>query len=244
MRDHRPDFEFNFCGDGIAVLRNVDFLFEPDFERSNRRAIQTADGEDWGIQWRLHTCIWAARNALRLEGDFVECGVGRGFMSTGIMEFLDWDNCNRQFYLLDNFSGIVEELCTETELKQITAEFGSVEGKNKSYAKFYATSFEAVRDNFAEWNNVNFVKGTIPATLTGLNIDKVAYLHIDMNSVAPEMAAIEFFWPKMATGSCVVLDDYAFPGYQLQYTAWNEWGQQNGVPVLTLPTGQGLIIKI
>lgn len=87
------------------------------------------------------------------------------------------------------------------------------------------------------------MRGAIPATLRDVSIDKVAYLHIDMNCVMPEMEAIEFFWPRLSTGACVVLDDYAYFGYHLQLAAWNDWGARNGSPILTLPTGQGLIVK-
>ena len=159
------------------------------------------------------------------------------------MEILDWNALNREFYLLDTFSGVVEELCTEAEIEKFTREDGGVKGHNEAFEGFYAESYESVRKNFQEWSNVTFVKGAVPHSLKDLEIDKVAYLHIDMNSVIPEMEAINFFWPRLSIGSCVVLDDYAFPDYELQYGAWNEWGRSNNVAILTIPTGQGLIIK-
>jgi hypothetical protein len=41
----------------------------------------------------------------------------------------------------------------------------------------------------------------------------------------------------------VVLDDYAFRGYERQKAAMDEFARQVGIEILTLPTGQGLIIK-
>ena len=232
----------NYYSDGMAVLKNTSFVAEADYQRGYERACKSV-GEDWGIYWRFHTCLWAAKKAMQLDGVFVECGVGKGFMSSGIMEALRWNEQDRQFYLFDNFTGVVEDLCTDDERSQMTSVYGGVDAHNKAYAMYYADSYEAVRENFAEWNNVTFVKGTIPETLRDINIERVAYLHIDMNCVMPEMEAIKFFWSKLTPGACVVLDDYAFPGYQLQYEAWNEWGRINGTPILTLPTGQGLITK-
>lgn len=236
------NFQPNYSGDQMAVLKNTTFLADPSFQRGYNRACR-AGGGDWGIHWRFHTCLWAAKNAMSLEGDFVECGVGKGFNSSGIMEALNWNSLDRQFYLFDTFSGVVEELCTEAEKAQMLNEWGGVDAHNRGLATYYAESFESVQRNFSEWKNVNFVRGAIPATLRDVSIDKVAYLHIDMNCVMPEMEAIEFFWPRLSTGACVVLDDYAYFGYHLQLAAWNDWGARNGSPILTLPTGQGLIVK-
>lgn len=236
------DFEYNYCSDQIAVRKHLGFLYDETFTRGYQRACQ-AGGGDWGIHWRFHTCLWAARNGLLLDGDFVECGVGRGFNSSGIMAALDWDDTGRQFYLFDTFTGIVEELCTDEEKAHLLDQWGGVEAHNRGMAQNYAESYESVERNFAEWSNVTLVEGAIPATLKDVAIDKVAYLHIDMNCVVPEIEAIEFFWPKLTTGASVVLDDYAYAGYHLQYNAWNEWAKRNNRAILTLPTGQGLIVK-
>jgi hypothetical protein len=41
----------------------------------------------------------------------------------------------------------------------------------------------------------------------------------------------------------VVLDDYGGPGHILQKHAFDRFADQHGVPLLQLPTGQGLLIK-
>ena len=58
------------------------------------------------------------------------------------------------------------------------------------------------------------------------------------------MEAIRYFWPKLAAGAPVVLDDYAFKGHDLQKQAIDQLGNELGFEVLSLPTGQGLIIKV
>lgn len=75
------------------------------FQRAYRRGVAAA-GQDYQWHWRVHVGLWAAGHAATLEGDFVECGVNRGFLSSAIMEDLDWNNFGRHFYLLDTFSGI------------------------------------------------------------------------------------------------------------------------------------------
>lgn len=64
-----------------------------------------------------------------------------------------------------------------------------------------------------------------------------------MNCAEPEIAAIEFFWPKLETGAIVVLDDYGLNGHINQKIAMDEFARSKGIKILTLPTGQGLIVK-
>jgi hypothetical protein len=41
----------------------------------------------------------------------------------------------------------------------------------------------------------------------------------------------------------VLLDDYAYVGSEDQYAAMNEFAHSHGVMILTMPSGQGLLIK-
>jgi len=71
----------------------------------------------------------------------------------------------------------------------------------------------------------------------------VSFLHIDLNSALPEIASGEYFWEKLTKSSAILLDDYAYPGFETQKTAWDSFAREKGVKILTIPTGQGLILK-
>jgi hypothetical protein len=64
-----------------------------------------------------------------------------------------------------------------------------------------------------------------------------------MNSAAPEVAALEHFWPKMKPGGFVLMDDYTYLGYEPQHVALDEFARKIGYEILSLPTGQGLLTK-
>jgi len=100
-----------------------------------------------------------------------------------------------------------------------------------------------VAKNFEEWPRVNLVQGQIPEVLTNLNDVRVAYLHVDLNYAAPEVAAMEFFWPRLVPGALILLDDYGFVGCRKQRIAADDWAKSAGVSVLSVATGQGLIVK-
>jgi hypothetical protein len=83
----------------------------------------------------------------------------------------------------------------------------------------------------------------VPDTLELVDTPRVAFLSIDMNNTAPEIAAAEFFWPKLTPGAPVILDDYGWAEHIEQKRAFDAFAARHGVCILSLPTGQGLIVK-
>jgi len=218
--------------DFLMTTHNADFVRDPRFVAAYDRGI-AAVGGDYRFRWRVHVGLWAATRAVRLPGDFVECGVNRGFMSSAIMHYLDWNRLERRFFLLDTFRGLDGELLTDDEKRM-----GKTAGFNN-----YTECFAEVQRNFAEFHNVVLIRGSVPSTLPQADTTAVCYLHIDMNCVAPEVAAINHFWSRLVPGAIVLLDDYGSPGYEPQKHGMDAFARDHGVEVLSIPTGQGMMIK-
>jgi hypothetical protein len=231
----RPDV---YDRDGLRSVHAHAFLHDATFRRAYARGIQAA-GADYGWHWRVHVAVWAASSARTLPGHFVECGVNRGFMASAIMCALDWDALGKTFYLLDTFAGLDERFVSEAE-----KEAGMLESNRQLLGRgFYVRGVESVRENFREWRNVRIVVGAIPETLTQVDADAVAFLHLDMNCAPPEVAAAEHFWDRLVPGALVLMDDYGYVGSHEQRIALDAFAARRGVSVLALPTGQGLIVK-
>lgn len=145
----------------------------------------------------------------------------------------------KTFWLLDTFTGIDRRYVLDGEV-----EIGRME-ENRQLIEvgLYAMAPEPVIANFAEWERVRVIAGPVPETLPQATPEKVAFLHIDMNCAPPEIAAITHFWDRLVPGAVVVLDDYAFHGYPQQHAAMNDFAASRGVRVLSLPTGQGMMLK-
>jgi SAM-dependent methyltransferase len=227
---------YNF--DGLHSWHNHDFMLEPDFLRAYNRGIQAA-GKDYQWYWRVHIGLWVAQTCVGVEGDFVECGVNRGFMSSAIMELLDWDATGKTFYLLDTFSGLDERFVSDIEIQSGVLE----RNKNDLASEFYTSSLDSVRANFSQWANTKIVVGSIPETLDAIILEKIAFLHLDLNCSPPEVATLERLWDKIKVGGMVLLDDYAYRGFHTQKVGIDNWAANMQVHVASLPTGQGLIVK-
>ena len=62
-----------FAGDNlIAFGRNLGFVDDKRFIEAWKAHARTP--AERGVMWRTATVVWAARQALRRAGDFVECG--------------------------------------------------------------------------------------------------------------------------------------------------------------------------
>ncbi len=108
---------------------------------------------------------------------------------------------------------------------------------------FYTFDVDAVRKNFSQWRNCEIIVGAIPETLPRVRSDRIAFLPLDLNCSPPEVAAIEALWDHLAPGAFVLLDDYAYIGYRSQKLGMDAFARECDLAVLSLPTGQGLIIK-
>jgi len=235
----RFDVKRDYAQDGLFTVHNDDFRRDPLFRAAYTRGVEASRGVDPEFDWRVHVGLWAAAMALRLPGDFVECGVNAGFLSSAIMRRLNWATLPRRFFLIDTFSGPVFEQFSDEEVRMGKA---SLARKLLSQGA-YVTGRERAQTNFAEWPNAIVVQGAVPDILPGLGIDTVAFLHVDMNCAYPERAALEHFWNRLSPGALVLFDDYANREYRHQKLVIDNAARRLGAEVLALPTGQGLVLR-
>ncbi len=217
--------------DEILTGHGCHFMGDHHFMRCYNAAVSAGLAVSDKIHWRVHVACWAAARGATLEGDFVECGVYKGFLSRIAMDYVGFGKLPKTFYLMDTYEGLSDKCISAGERE------------NGMKAGGYDPSYEFVVNTFKDYKNVKVIKGTIPDTLSEVTSDKVAYLSIDMNCVIPEIAAAEYFWDKLVPGAVIVLDDYGFDRHIAQKLAFDEFAKKQNISILSLPTGQGLIVK-
>ncbi len=228
-----------YAEDGLFSVHNDEFRRDPAFVAAYQRGVQSSHGIDPALRWRIHIALWAARLALKAPGDYVECGVNAGMVSSAILHDLNWSALPRQYFLIDTFAGpVLDQFSAEERQSGWVALV-----EERVAAGAYVTDIDRVRATFAEWPNAIVVQGTVPEILPSIGPRQIAFLHLDLNCAAPEVAALEYFWSQMAPGAVVLMDDYAHHGVEEQKKAIDRWADRIQVEVLSLPTGQGLIVK-
>lgn len=219
--------------DGLITTHICDFLQDPRFQNAYQAGQKTGSWLGIPVRYRAHLLLWAAQRGTSLEGDFVECGVYTGGFAMAVCTYLNFQSLPKKFFLMDTFSGLVNDQLSEQEKE-----------RNPAFLVPYHDCHQEVLERFKEFPNVVIIRGAIPDALPLCEAEKVAFLSIDMNCAKPEIAAAEHFWDRMVRGAAMILDDYANHDiYVEQRKAFHSFARRKGVEILTFPTGQGLILK-
>lgn len=209
-----------FWGDNlIAFGRNLGFLDDPKF----LTAWQTHATNiiEQGIIWRTAVAYWAARQALRRPGDFIECGCYKGTTARILLDAVDLSD--RRVFLYDIFHH-------------------DADMAHHAMHDHGPELFRQVCERFAAFENVRVIQGAVPDSFAQGLPEKIAFAHIDMNNAPAEIGALEAIEDRLVPGAVILLDDFGAIPYRAQHKAETEWFAKRGVPVLELPTSQGLVI--
>lgn len=216
-----------YAGDNVILFdRSLGFLEDQRFMQAFNSNVQS--DLDQSLILRLNTLVWAAQQVLPVAGDFVECGVYKGFSSAVLADYLDLGKLDKTLYLYDTFEGIPEKYNSENIDAPQYAEPGI---------------HEEVVQRFSKYDNVRIVKGIVPDTFADVVPKKVALLHLDLDSSTAEIAALEVLFDRVSPGGVIVFDDYGWAAYRAQRIAEDEFMAERGYRILEIPTGQGLVIK-
>lgn len=222
---------FTFDADGMATSAIPSFLNRSEFVSAYfRMRVASRAVVDPGLQWRVHQAMWCAANCMKIDGDFVECGTGKGLMMSAVLDSLpNWNTSIKRLLLFDTFSPFGIDPSSGKNLEE-----HGVRGT-------YASSIEEVAQNFSEWQRVELIQGFLPETLAQGNIEKIAFLHVDLNHAPAEVAVVRALWSSIQRGGIMLLDDYA--QVQQQNDAMNQLAQELSFEILTTASGQGIVVK-
>ena len=85
----------------------------------------------------------------------------------------------------------------------------------KLYNEYKAPDIEdPVRRRFQQKDYVVVTKGGVPDILHEIAPDRIAFLHLDMNSPRAETGALEVLFDRISPGGIIVFDDYGWKLYQ------------------------------
>ena len=223
--------EASFMGDEFATTRYVAFMNDEKFKLVYENAYSLIDKESAHMyretrsHWRSHIVIWAAKQAIKIDGDFVECGVHWGFLSKVICDYTNFEQFkNKKFYLVDNWGNPKEEIF---DLK----------------TKYNKDILGKVKERFEKYPNVNFIRGNVPEILNEIPVKKIAYLSIDMNGHIAERATLERYYDIITPGGIIYFDDYGW-GYPKLRKTVDEFFKDKPETLLHFPSGNSIVVKL
>lgn len=178
---------------------------------------------------RCYILAGLARYASFLPGDFAECGVYKG--GTALLLARVLKGSAKRLYLFDSFKGLPLP--------------------NTAHDNFYGDGFftdasaGAVRELLTDYRgSIDIREGWMPDTFVGLEESRYAFVHIDVDLYQSALDCCRFFYPRVVPGGIVLFDEYAFPAARGEKDAVDEFFADRPEAVITLPTGQAMVIKL
>lgn len=238
--------KISFAADGLITSHYYAGKYDMHFQNALKQAKKEFAGKhSLYHEYRIYIACNLMRNILcnRNQPIFIECGVGGGmtlFVYSKWMENLKDEKIQNSFknstYIgIDTFSGVDPTLISPENL---------IKYRFKETA-YLDSDYKKVKQRFSQYKNYVFKQGSIPYIFETEDFPSPDFLHIDMNNQKPEVEALKYFIPNMKPGSIILLDDYAFssPKYALQRMGIDDLLYETTLrTVLTLPSGQGLLV--
>ena len=113
IRDEDRKFQslcYDYDADGMRLLNtNVSFL-DSAFMKAYKVGMHSGHAmggldnisADLHWEWRTFINCWAAKHALQLPGDFIECGTNTGVYALSICHYVSLKNSGKTFYTISH----------------------------------------------------------------------------------------------------------------------------------------------
>jgi hypothetical protein len=182
---------------------------------------------------RCYLLLEMARHVRAIPGDAAECGTRFGKSSLFILTGFGAGSA-KQFEIFDSFQGLSEPGQGDKDEKgEISWTPGDL-----------AVPEDIVRKNLHAYaGRINLHKGWIPSRFSDVADRRFAFVHIDVDLYEPTRDSIAFFYPRTNAGGVIICDDYGSAYCPGAKKAFDEFFHDKPEQVISLPTGQALVIK-
>lgn len=220
-----------FAGDGVIISSPYGGFGELSKlvnESLNTFTSKKIKGYDF-IIWRAHIYSWCAKNACKLNGDFVELGVWYGMHAYHVCKSDFFIKSKKKFHLVDQFGFSEDQASTFS----------------KNVDKYKKPIIDDVKKRFLN-TSAKFHQGMIPQILEKnkkILPKKICFLSMDLNSAKYEKEGFEFLYSRIVPGGFVVIDDYSADGYSDTQKYYDEFCKKNDLFILKTPFPSAIFIK-
>jgi hypothetical protein len=196
------------------------------------------------LKWRHWFIIFSVYYALKFSEishknsntltNLVECGVADGMSA---------------FFILHELSGLKNAYPFKLHLYDSWAPMrkeGLLPQELLHEGHYDNLDLERSKRNLSQFlENIVIHQGYIPESLTADSkspADSIIFVHIDLNSAQPTLAALNFFYPKIVKGGVILFDDYGWREYKDTKEIVDRFFSDKSGIFLKMPTGQAMYI--
>lgn len=172
---------------------------------------------------QLLACVRATRN---VPGAVAEAGVFAGGSARLICEAKG----DRALHLFDVFETLQEEPAIGSPgAAAVRSHFQDLHAREAD-----------VKRTLASYRGVSFHTGVFPETTAAVAHALFSFVHLDLDLEAGTLAALEFFYPRLAPGALLVADDFGSAPIQAAFRAYF---RSRAATIIALPWSQGIVVS-
>lgn len=212
---------YPFSEYGLRWLRDDAF-----FDWYRERVLEPGAAPNYHSADRKHFLRALVPMVRDVPGALAECGTYRGATANLLGAFAS--EHDRRLHLFDSFEGLSAP--------------GEADGDHWSAHDLSGSQqvvLDAVRPTGAD---VALHPGWIPSRFGGVEDERFAFVHIDVDLYQPTIDSLRFFHPRMSPGGVILLDDVGFTTCPGATRAVEEWVAETDEVVVDVPTGQGFVV--
>ena len=198
-----------------------------------------AMGENAGRAARFFNMLQMLQLTRGIAGATAEAGCFRGLASLLMCHSLRFEAAEydgRGHFMIDSFEGLSQPIGKDGDFSKLRHGQGA----------FTRTSRQQCCETLADFPAVEIIQGWIPQAFEQLPEQTYRFAHIDVDLYEPTLDGLRYFYPRLAPGGMIVVDDYGpwpddkWAGCKM---AVEEFCAQQGVPFGHLDTGNAVIVK-
>ena len=132
-------------------------------------------------------------------------------------------------------------MTTTTKLADLKAE-EQLGYSTKNYHDFSNTSIELVMAKMPHKNNIMVRKGWFPESALGLEDETFCFVFIDADLYQPIYEGLHWFYPRLAKGGYIVVDDYNWSDYPGPKKAVHDFSREVGISYIPIPNATSSVV--
>jgi len=193
---------------------------------------------------RFHSLAQLVRHVVAIPGSFAECGCLFGASTFMIARTMTRIGRSDPFHVFDSFEGLSPRTAEDRRLSPNHVDMYGIQARLDAGEPLFRAQLEETKANLAPFPFVHFYPGWIPSRFPEIAAEAFAFVNIDVDLYQPTLDSLRFFYPRLAKGGAIQIDDYNLMDWPGATSAVDEFISANKPGFFyQLPLGGAFLIK-
>jgi O-methyltransferase len=218
---------FQFDETNVALWQRYTPVQDESDDWQTYREFPGTRADKLGKRIRFLSLAQLVRHVRDLPGDFAECGCAAGYSTYMIARTMEKTGRTDELLVFDSFEGLSERTEEDRRLSPRHVDLYRIQADLAAGTAIFHSPLEHTQANLARFPFIRFYKGWIPERFAEVAARTFAFVHIDVDLYEPTRASLEFFWPRLARGGAIQVDDYNITDWPGAKAAVDEFRARN-----------------